>query len=133
METKPLYRLPASSDRNTAAGIFIGSALTVVACLVLVFWAVTQWTAWKLSYQAGLGAPLFSASASERLWLGALIAVAVGTAIAGLGFARMRPWCPGCLLLATLAAAAWAGPVYAPWDFFRWELQFGGVPGTEPT
>lgn len=132
MQAKALYRLPSSSDRNTASGIFVGSALAIVGCVVLVLWAVTQWAAWKLGYQDGLGPPLLLASASERLWLGGAAAAAVGVAIGSLGIPRLRPWTPGFLLLGGLAAAAWAAPVYAPWDFFRWELRFGQTPGTEP-
>jgi len=131
MRNKPLYRLPATSERNTAAGIFLGSALAIVGCLVLVLWAVTQWAAWKLGHQAGLGPPLFAASSSDRMWLGVLAAAGAGGGIACLGFVKLRSWWPTCLLVAALAAAAWLGPVYAPWDFFRWELRFGRVPGTE--
>ena len=54
MSTPRLYRLPSSSHRNSAAGIFVGSLVGVVGGLVLVLWAGTQWAAWKLSYQAGL-------------------------------------------------------------------------------
>ena len=130
-QAKSLYRLPPSSERNTAAGVFAGSAVAIVGCLLLVLWAVTQWAAWRLGYQAGLGPPLFVASASERLWLGGISGAALGAAVAALAFPRLRPWSTGCLLVAILAAAAWMGPVYAPWDFFRWELRFGHVAGTE--
>ncbi|MCP5056757.1 MAG: type IV secretory system conjugative DNA transfer family protein [bacterium] len=131
MQPKTLYRLPTSGERNTAAGIFVGSTLAIVGSLVLLLWTVTQWAAWKLGFQTGLGTPLFAPGQTEQLWFGALAIVAVGAAIAALAFPRTRPWSFGCLLTAVLAGASWLGPLYAPWDFFRWELRFGHVPGTE--
>ena len=58
MRSTPLYRLPPSSERNTAAGVFAGSALAIVGGLLGVVGAVTPWAAWKLGSQAGLGPPL---------------------------------------------------------------------------
>jgi len=77
-----LYRLPSSSHRNTAAGIFVGSLVGVVGGLVLVLWTGTQWAAWKLGYQAGLGPPLFAPSPGTSPWI---LAVAIAAGVAALG------------------------------------------------
>lgn len=127
-----LYRLPSSSERNTAAGIFASSVVGVVGSLILVLWVGTQWAAWKLAYQPGLGAPLYAPAPSTRGWLlgGAAIAGVLG--LAALACARTRRTAPPLLAAAALAAACAAGPIYAPWDFFVWELRFGSLPETEP-
>lgn len=132
MSAPRLYRLPSSSERNTAAGIFASSVVGVVGSLLLLLWVGTQWAAWKLAYQPGLGAPLYAPTADTRDWLlaGARIAGILG--VAALVPARTRRTAPPLLAAAVLAAACAAGPIYAPWDFFVWELRFGGIPETEP-
>jgi type IV secretion system protein VirD4 len=44
-----------------AGKIFWGQVLVVSAIVLAGIWAATQWTAWRLGYQSGLGAPWFTA------------------------------------------------------------------------
>jgi type IV secretion system protein VirD4 len=127
-----LYRLPSSGQRNTAAGIFVGSLAGVVGGLVLILWTGTQWAAWKLAYQPALGPPLFAPSAGLQAWLLACAIVAGGAAIAVLTHVRTRRLSPALFALALVCAVCAFGPVYAPWDFFVWELRYGHVVETEP-
>lgn len=132
MSTPRLYRLPSSSHRNTAAGIFVGSLVGVVGGLVLVLWTGTQWAAWKLGYQEGLGPPLFAAGPGTSPWILAAAIAAGAAALGALTHASARRLTPALLGLALVAALCAFGPIYAPWDFFVWELRYGKVPGTEP-
>ena len=131
MPSNPLYRLPNTGERNTAAGIFVSSIVSIVGILILVLWVGTQWAAWKLGYQPALGVPLYEPDPEVRDWL---LAVAVTASLAGAGglaFARIRRWCPALFALGLLAGACWWGPLYAPWDFFLWEIRYGQVAETE--
>lgn len=132
MATTRLYRLPSSDHRNTAAGIFVGSLVAVIGALVLVLWAGTQWAAWKLAYQPALGAPLFWPEASLRPWLLAAATVAGAAALAGAAHARTRRITPALLAATLLGVTCALTPIYAPWDFFLWELRFSHIPETEP-
>jgi len=126
-----LYRLPSSGERNTAAGIFLGSIASTLGCLVLILWIGTQWAAWKLGYQPALGMPLYAPGPDERRWLLAAVGVAAALGVAALLDARSRRWSPALFAAALAAGACWWGPVYAPWDFFLWELRYGSVPEAE--
>ena len=126
-----LYRLPSSSHRNTAAGIFVSSIVGVVGGLVLVLWTATQWAARELGYQPALGPPLFAPAPGFRPWLVAAALAAAASGMTCLVHARTRRLSPALLVLTLLCAVFAAGPVYAPWDFFVWELRYGQVAGTE--
>lgn len=126
-----LYRLPSSGQRNTASGIFAGSLVGVVGGLVLVFWTGTQWAAWKLSYQPALGPPLFTPGAGLQAWLLACAILAGGASLAVLTHIRTRRLSPALFALALVCAVCSFGPIYAPWDFFVWELRYGQVAATE--
>lgn len=127
-----LYRLPSSSHRNTAAGVFVSSIVAVIGGLVLVLWTATQWAARELGYQPALGPPLFAPALAFRPWLIAAALAAAASGMTCLADARTRRLSPALLLLALLSAVFAAGPVYAPWDFFVWELRYGHVVETEP-
>jgi len=127
-----LYRLPSSGHRNTAAGIFVGSLVGVLGGLLLVLWAGTQWAAWKLGYQPALGPPLFAPGSTLRVWLLTGGVVAGALALGALKHARTRRFAPALLALTLLCVVCAFAPVYAPWDFFVWELRFGHVAATEP-
>jgi len=126
-----LYRLPAGSDRNTAAGVFVGSLLAITASLVLVLWLTTQWSAWRLGFQSALGPSLISLSVHAR----ATAAVASGCFALAVLFVALRPslrrFSLPAALLACISFAASIGPIYAPWNFFIWEFRFGGRPDTD--
>ena len=109
MPSNPLYRLPTTGERNTAAGIFVSSIGSIVGILILVLWVGTQWAAWKLGYQSALGVPLYEPDPGVREWL---LVAAVAAFLAGTGslaFARLRRWCPALLALGLLAWACWWG------------------------
>ena len=126
-----LYRLPSSGQRNTAAGVFVGSLVGVLGALLLVFWTGTQWAAWKLAYQPALGSALFSPTPALRGYLFAAAIVAGALALAALTFPRTRRVTAPLLALTILCIVCSLGPVYAPWDFLLWELRFGQVAETE--
>lgn len=127
-----LYRLPSSGRRNTAAGIFVGSLVGVLGALVLVLWAGTQWAALKLGYQEALGPPLFAPGSTVRGWLLTGGVVAGALALGALTHARTRRFAPALLALTLLCVGCAFAPIYAPWDFFVWELRFSHVAATEP-
>ena len=43
----------------TATKILWGQILTVFAIVLTTTWSATQWTAWRLGFQAQLGTPWF--------------------------------------------------------------------------
>lgn len=127
-----LYRLPSSGRRNTAAGIFVGSLVGVLGALLLVLWAGTQWAAWKLGYQPALGPPLFAPGPPLHAWLLAGSIVPGVLALGALTHGHTRRFAPALLALTLLCVVCAFAPIYAPWDFFVWELRFGHVSATEP-
>ena len=129
MQHRPnLYRLPNGSERNTAAGVFVGSLVGILASLLAVLWLTTQWAAWRFGFQPALGAPLVALSPRVAP-LVALAALALTAAAVVLALnARTRPLSAlaGAAALAALVSAL--APIYAPWDFFVWELRFSASP-----
>ncbi len=126
-----LYRLPGGTDGNSAAGVLFASLISVAATIVLVLWATTQWTAWRFGFQRALGAPLLTASPDARVALAAFAVLLAAVAFLSTFHVPARRFAAPSTVAAIAAAAAWLGPIYAPWDFFIWELRFASTPATD--
>lgn len=67
-----------------------------------------------------------TAGAEPARWWLAFIAVSAAGLAVGCAFGNYRRLAPALITVLVTCAVCWLGPVYTPWDFFRWELAFGG-------
>ena len=61
----------------TATKILWGQILTVFAIVLATTWSATQWTAWRLGFQAQLGTPWFDLAGLSGLSAACFLLVVV--------------------------------------------------------
>lgn len=127
----PIYDL-GEDHPNARIGIYLTPILAVVGAALLLVWAVTEWVAWKFGFHANLGPPLLEPTGAVRVGGLVLALVCLGLASLSIRVERLRRALGRLLCFGTIALAAAALPLYAPWSVFAWALRFGNAPAAEP-